>query len=196
LTEFAWNLKSFQISGGPGWALHGPLASSELYQVIAKADGTRSADDFRVMLQALLADRFRLQIRHVDKSVPVYELVVAKTGAKLAVSQDSQTPSLAVDSSKKYVTHITARHTSIRSVLGLFERAAGRPVRDATGLTGFYDFEVGWAPDGVQTPDVDTTVDAPSLFTALQSQLGLQLKSATGQFDTVIIDRADKPSEN
>jgi uncharacterized protein (TIGR03435 family) len=201
LIEFAWNLREFQVSGGPAWARHGLLASSELYQVIGKtADSSPpAADQFRLMLQNLLADRFHLKLHHVNKNLPVYYLVVAKNGPRLKSSPEDAKGSLRMDSSNRSLWRLTATHIPITQFIGHMAYNAGRPVLDKTGLSGFYDFVLEWTPDNVAVagPNVDPSGPAgPSLFTALQTQLGLRLEPATAPFDTVVIDHAEKPSTN
>jgi bla regulator protein BlaR1 len=202
LVTFAWNLRDIQLAGGPSWAMHGPLASSDLYQVIAKAAGDPppSTDQFRLMLQTLLADRFQLKVHHVSKDLPVYNLVAAKNGPRLKESAEDTEFSMVVDATVNggTLTRITAKHVAIAKFLGQIEHAAPRPLIDKTGLTGFYDFVIEWTPDSPAAgPDAAASdPSGPSLFTALQNQLGLKLEPATAPFDTVVIDHAEKPSAN
>ncbi len=203
LVEFAWDLRDIQLSGGPAWALHGFLASSELYQVIAKTAGDPppSIDRFRLMLQTLLAERFQLKTRHIDKDLPVFNLVPAKNGPKLNESAQDAKFSMLVDARVDggKLTRIKATHVSIAKVIGQIEHYAGRPVFDKTQLTGFYDFQIEWAPDTGATAGPDGSFSdpsGPSFFTVLEKQLGLKLEHATAPFDTVVIDHAEKPSEN
>ena len=100
LVEYAWNLRDAHLSGGPSWAVRGSLASSDLYQVIAKSEGNPppSVDQFRLMLQALLADRFQLRVHHISKELPVYNLAVAKNGPKLKESPPDSKFLLNIDS--------------------------------------------------------------------------------------------------
>ena len=88
LVTFAYNLRDVQLSGGPTWVKSGVLASSELYQVIAKTTGDPPPpmEVFRQMLRTLLADRFQLRVHHVQKDLPIYNLVVGKGGPKLKES--------------------------------------------------------------------------------------------------------------
>lgn len=197
LVEFAYNLKDFQLSGGPSWTTHGKLAESTLFQVIGKpADGqTPSTDQFRQMLQALLADRFQLKIHHVSKDLPAYNLVQDKGGVKLKESAPDTQFSMHTESWGK--THsglrITAANTTIqRLVDAQLGGYTGRPTFDKTGLTASYDLRLEW----IQSSDPDASLEGPSLFTAVREQLGLRLESTTAPFDTVVIDRAEKPSEN
>jgi len=157
LVEFAYDLKDFQLSGGPAWGIHGVLDSSELFQVLAKpASGqTPSVDEFRLMLQTLLADRFHLQVHHVNRQIPVYNLVVNKGGPKLKESAGGNT-AINVRSAGPGGIHIDAINVTIphalESQLGLY---AGRPVFEKTGLTCYYDFTIEWTA-------IDTRTDLPS----------------------------------
>jgi uncharacterized protein (TIGR03435 family) len=203
LVEFAWNLKELQVSGGPPWAKHGLLATSQLYQVIGKTEQTSTPDtrEFRLMLQTLLLERFQLKLHHLERSLPVYYLVVAKNGPKLKPSPGDVKGSMTIDSGSggRKLTRIVATHASIGWFIGHMEYYAGRTVFDKTGLDGLYDLTLEWTPD-----DVAAQTDAaslpnplgPSLFTALENQLGLKLAPATADFDTVVIDHAERPSAN
>jgi uncharacterized protein (TIGR03435 family) len=203
LVEFAWNLRDIQLSGGPSWAARGMLHNSELFQVIAKTseDLSPSTDQFRLMLQTLLADRFRLKVHHVAKDIPIFNLVTVKSGAKLNKSASDAQFSLNVDGrvSGGRVIRIKATHASIAHLMAQVEGHAGRPVFDKTGLTGFYDFQAEWVSENSRAAtsnEFSSEPNAPSLFTALQKQLGLKLEPGTGSFDTVVIDYAERPSQN
>ena len=178
-----------QLSGGPAWAVHAKLAESDLYQVIAKTAGDTPPDmnQFRLMLQTLLADRFRLKVHHVSKELPAYNLVLAKNGPKLNESAgDAQ---FALNISGGHPNQMKAVHSPLSKAIFYFENAAGMPVIDKTGLTGLYDFEMEWASNADDT-------NGPSIFTAVQDRLGLKLEKSTAPFDTVVIDHAEKPSAN
>jgi bla regulator protein BlaR1 len=197
LVMFAYNLRGIQLSGGPAWAERRELISSELYQVTAKvsADPPPSMDAFRRMLQPTLADRFKLQVHHVQKDFPVYNLTVAKGGPKLKLSEPESKYDLRVFSLKGYGIRIVATKVTVAQLIEY--QLAGyttRPIFDKTGLTAPYDFTLEFnsekAPAGQENPDV------PSLVTAVQDQLGLKLEPATAPFDTVVIDHAERPTEN
>jgi uncharacterized protein (TIGR03435 family) len=203
LVEFAYSLRDDHLSGGPPWAKCGFLATSDLYQVIAKAQGDPppSMDQFRVMLQAVLADRFQLQVHHIQKDFPVFNLVEAQHGPKLKNSPADTKFSLHIDAAvnRGKSIRITATHVSIAQVTGQFEHYAGRPLFDQTGLTGFYDFEIAWDVDTLAPAVPDAPVSdliGQSFLTALEKQLGLKLVPAIAAFDTVVIDHAEKPSKN
>jgi uncharacterized protein (TIGR03435 family) len=195
LIGFAWNLEDFQLSGGPGWAAKADkLVDSELFQVIAKpAEAAVPFSQFRLMLQSLLADRFHLQVHHVSRQFPAYDLVVAKGGPKMKESAADAPPRMMISSNIRIVaTAISVQRLSG----GQLAHYAGRPVFDKTGLTGKYDFTLEWRQQNLSArPDSDAA-DGPSLFTALQQQLGLKLEPSSAPFDTVVIDHAEKPSEN
>jgi uncharacterized protein (TIGR03435 family) len=201
LVEFAYALRDEHLSGGPAWARCGVLASSDLYQVIAKAAGDPPppTGQFRLMLQALLADRFQLRVHHVQKELPIYNLAVSPKGSKLKASADDTPFSLHVDARVNHGNSVrmTARHVSIAKLLLQFEFYAKRPVMDQTALTAFYDFEMAWDLDTSTVPQAtDSEWIGQSFEVALERQLGLKLVTGTASFDTIVIDHAEKPSQN
>ena len=208
LVEFAYGLRTdgSQLSGGPGWARMGILSDvsgfdSVLYQVIAKAapGPPPTLEQFRLMLQALLADRFQLRVHHVSKDIPVFNLVVAKKVPKLQENVSDAKVSMVMRDGK--VFRIRAVHAPIRNLVDELtnpNHGAGRPVFDKTGLTGFYDFEIEWSSGALPPagPDGTASDTGPSVFAALQERLGLKLEPGTARFDTVVIDHAERPSQN
>ena len=194
LITFAYNVKDFQISGGPGWA------NSEPYDIVAKADGNATRPQLRLMLQALLKDRFKLTLRHETKDAPIYELVVAKGGSKIQEDTVSVRQRIARTGAGK----IVAQKASLAMFAELLGTLTGRPVVDKTGLPSTYAFTLNWTPavgegglPGPPRPDVaPPDSNGPSLFTALQEQLGLRLQSAKGPVESLVIEGAEKPTEN
>jgi len=208
LVEFAYGLPpdSYQLSGGPGWARRGILdnvsgAESLLFQVTAKAAaGSRPREEeFRLMLQALLADRFQLRVRREVKRVPVFNLVVARDGPKLKESAADAKESLRLRAGRLF--RMSATHVTVAVLVEQLVNSShgvARPVFDRTGLTRFYDFEIEWALDNPGTFASDRSlldVAGPSVFAAVQ-QLGLKLESSAAPLETFVIDHAEKPSEN
>jgi len=192
LVRFAYDLRDpVQLSGGPSWAAHGLLVSSDFFQVTAKAAGDPPppTDQFRLMLQALLADRFQLKIHHVNKDLPVYNLVVGKNGPKIKESAADAKFSMGVFPGIQEV-RITAKHAPMTNLLNQLRNYAARPVFDKTGFTGTYDFELEFADASARDSS------GPSLFTSVQEQLGLKLEPGVAPFDTVVIDHAEKPDAN
>jgi len=192
LITFAYNVKDFQVSGGPGWA------NSESYDIVAKVDGNATRPQLKLMLQALLKDRFKLELRHEAKDAPIYELVVAKGGSKIEEDTASARQRIAMTGRGK----ILAPNASLESFAGLLGTLTERPVVDKTGLPSTYTFKLDWTPDvgegGLPArPDVaPPDSNGPSLFTALQEQLGLRLQSAKGPVESLVIEKAEKPTEN
>jgi bla regulator protein blaR1 len=194
LITFAYDVKDDQVSGGPGWA------NSESYDIVAKGDGNATRAQLRLMLQALLKDRFKLTLRHETKDVPIYELVVAKGGLKIQEDTESPRQRMAMTGPGK----IMAQKTSLTPFAEFLGRFAGRPVVDKTGLTSTYTFKLNWTPavgegglPGPPPPDVaPPDSNGPSLFTALQEQLGLRLQSAKGPVESLVIEGAEEPTEN
>jgi len=178
MITFAYDVRDFQVSGG-----------AERFDVMAR--------------RALLADRFQLVVHKETKEQPIYALVVSKNGAKL-----------------KEVKAVEGARQGMRMGRGLLEGFAApmemlgqtlsnvteRPVVDKTGLTGKYDFVLEWTPEagadartqgfgnGISEPA--PAPGGPTIFTALQEQLGLRLESQKGPVQNIVIDRAEKPSEN
>jgi uncharacterized protein (TIGR03435 family) len=184
-----------QIIGGPDWL------SSEKVDVQARADHPYSIDDLHIMFQNLLADRFNLKLHKESKVGAVYILTVAKSGLKM-------TP---VDAGKERNIPITngPNHELIGSRvpmnylcfwLGQRLQNDQRPVIDKTGLTGTYDFKLSFRPqlppdasaEGL-SPELE---NLPSIFDAVKDQLGLELVPQKGPVETLVIDHAEKPSEN
>ncbi len=143
------------------------------------------------MLQALLAERFKLTLHRETKELPMYVLVVAKNGPKFKTTE-SET-GISSNSSRTH-WHVTAKGTMRRFAEFLSEEA-GRPVVDQTGLSGSYELTLDWTPD--DAPAANDSAAGPSLFTALQEQLGLKLDATKGPVEILVIDRANRtPTEN
>jgi uncharacterized protein (TIGR03435 family) len=181
LIELAFGIREFQIAGGPGWI------GTERYDIIATTGTGRDLGDteLRPLLQGLLADRFALKFHRETKQLTVYSLVVAKGGSKLkphtgAASSSTTTSSASMSATKATTAMLATRLSTL----------LGRTVVDNTGLSGEFDYRLEWAPDKVEAPS------GPSIFTALQEQLGLKLNSAKGPVEVIVIDSAEKPSEN
>jgi uncharacterized protein (TIGR03435 family) len=192
LLQFAFALPESQISGVPA------ALGSEKFDIEARADTT--VDDLlhklpsdraklvkQQMLQSLLADRFKLTSHQELKQLPVFDLVQAKTGPKL---QASRTGSRMFNFRHGQLEDQGATTAVLAEQLA---QQLGRPVIDKTTLTGSYDLNLKWSPD-----DSESSPDAsgPSLFTALQEQLGLKLESTKGPVQTLVIDHIEPPSEN
>jgi uncharacterized protein (TIGR03435 family) len=180
LVCFAYRLREHQVAGGPAWF------ESEPFDVTAKADEHASYDQLRTMVQSLLADRFQLKFHRETKEQPIYALVVAKNGPKF---QEVKAAGRGVGIGGQ--GRLNANGADMATFASALSGKLGRSVVDRTGLKGFYDFLLTWTPDEAQA---DTP--GPSLFTAIQEQLGLKLESTKGPVEVLVVDRAERPSEN
>jgi uncharacterized protein (TIGR03435 family) len=202
LIAAAYDVSPQAISGGAAWV------ESERYEILAVApnDVRPNLTEQMAMLRALLADRFKLAIHREQKEMSVYALTVAKGGSKLKITTMSPDdtpegpPALAFTVSPGFL-HLPARYASMNEFASLLQRSAlERPVVDQTGLPGRYDFDLEFAIDetlfgGALGKGPDDPVK-PSLFAALQEQLGLKLEATRGPVSALVIDRAEHPSEN
>ena len=194
LIAAAYDLNPRMISGGPGWI------SSDIFVVQAITPGEERPDRElqMVMLRKLLRERFHLTFHRQEKEVAIYELTLAKDGPKLKETETPEDqPKLA---SVVYEGQMVmpARNASMSDLAATMQRAIlDRPVVDRTGLPGRFDFELEWTPDDTQFDGaVRLPENAPPLATALQKELGLQLKPAKGKVDTLVIDAAEKPTDD
>ena len=193
LLMMAYQVEPFQIVGGPSWR------DSERYDILAKAEGQAAPTNAQVnlMLQALLADRFRLRFHRETRELPVYRLVVGKGGPKLKESAADAQSSLSFGSGGALQEITVSKGSMEQLARQLSNSGIGRPVRDGTGLTGSYDYKLKWLPGMRAGPDAAAdTGGPPSIFTALQEQLGLKLESGKGPGEVLVIDHVEKPSEN
>jgi uncharacterized protein (TIGR03435 family) len=189
LIETGYQLRMFQITGGPSWI------RESRYDVTAKAAASSGPSaGVREMVQALLNDRFQLQIHRETRNVPIYSLTVAKNGLKTNGLRVTNSPARGINAAQGSMLGEAAPMTALAMKLS---NLLGRPVINNTGLEGNYDFKLQWTPDRslADSGAVDDSL-GPSLFTALQEQLGLRLDSARGPAEVLVVDRAEKPSEN
>ncbi len=208
----AWNINWLQISGGPSWI------ESEAYDIEAKAQGNLSRDERRLMLQSLLEDRFHLKLRRDTKEVPVYALRVSGSdhlGSGLTTARESDC--VKIDSAKPLHEESKAfcggfqmaqgrQEQSVPAVVlqghsvtlsGLARALAGtlqRPVVDETQLSGNFDVNLEYTGGDVEPTQTGTA--APSIFTAVQQQLGLKLESRKGPMEMYFVDHVERPTEN
>lgn len=200
-----------QILGAPPWL------AKEKFDFDAKIDDADIAafqalqlDQERVMLQRLLADRFSLAVHFETRQLPVYELTVAKGGPKLHESTPDPNDPIARRGmggriSKSSGHQLAVEEETMPAFARLLTMILGSIVRDQTGLTGRYDFELDWTPDpGVNVSAADGAASAPapdapagpSIFTAVKDQLGLKLETKKGPVQVLVIDRVAEPSPN
>ena len=250
----AYDVNDYQING-PNWL------DRERFDIVAKIPQGTTKEQFRLMLQSLLAERFKLALHHETKELPMYALVLGKGGSKLkeAVEEDATTPQTAVPppppppgrdeaapvrlkmdadgmpqlpsgmgrngvimmtiyGSGGLRTRMVCKGQPVSALLATLSNLLGHPVVDATGLKGKYDITLDYAPDGLHGPTTmmpppppphdggdgggppmasAPDLGGPSIFTALQEQLGLKLEQRKGPVDLLVIDRLEKvPTEN
>jgi uncharacterized protein (TIGR03435 family) len=203
-------LPSFRIVGGPGWV------GSEPYDVVAKA-----AADFpetaaqpgwsisgELMLRTLLTDRFNLAVHRETRDLPSYELVVARPDRRLGQrlrpsSGDDCTPrgstgaDIPCGGFRGSPIHMSARAVTMDLVARFLENMLGRVVLDRTALNGTWSLDLDYAPETASggPPLVNgQVVDVPSIFAALQEQLGLKLAPITAPVDVIVIDHVERPT--
>jgi bla regulator protein BlaR1 len=199
----AYDVRTFQVSGGPGWM------STERWDIEAKAEGVQGQlpiGQTLKMLQALITDRFHLEVHHETKEMTIYALVVGKNGSKL--TPHTGEPPQPTDRLRVRPGSLRAKQIGTAGLVRQLTLQVGRPVIDKTGLTGAYDFALEWTPEPGQggpesiglPPALDfpraSDSNGPSIFTALQEQLGLRLDAQKGPVDLIVVDRAEKPDEN
>ena len=213
----AYGVQRYQLVGGPDWL------SQDRFNITAKAPEGAPQRQVLTMMQMLLADRFRLRVHREMREIPVFNLVVARADRRLgpkmtpaaydcpaanaARARGEAPPPPPAPVGDKPVCG--ARTNPGRMLVGGYAVAdfvrnlggfAGRPVIDRTGLTGAYDYELTWTPDEPPPPGVQPPPwydpNGPSLQTAVQEQLGLKLEATTGPYEVLVIDAAEKPSED
>ncbi len=194
LIEFAYDVRAHQVSGGPRWL------ESDGFDIVAKAENENPrTEDLRAMVQKLLEDRFKLALHREKKELSVYTLVIGKSGPKL---QRSDKDGTRISAGGRGRTDF--QKVSMAMLAQTLSQRLGRTVINGTGLKGDFDFALEWVPgedeprkkiSGVEVhPPSD--VSGPSIYTALQEQLGLKLESTKGPVEILVIDRAEKPSGN
>jgi uncharacterized protein (TIGR03435 family) len=215
LIREAYQVRDFQLSGGPAWL------DSARYDIEAKGQvepGSQEQTGLQIMnmLQALLADRFQLRIHRETREMPIYALLVAKNGPKLEPSRGvcfdptagvpppptlpGQSPSRPCGGFNNSSNQMLGATVGMSHFAANLSKFIGRTVVDRTGLKGTYDIALQWKPyEGqafLEPTEPPANDSQPSIFTAVQEQLGLRLESQRGPVEVLVIDRAEKPSEN
>lgn len=193
---------AIQLAGGPGWI------NSDRFDIVAKAEGAPRLDTnkpgstvtdvdrdaverIRLMLRRFVAERFKLRMHHEMRELPIYELVTAKSGGAFGPDLRKASPDCGMTcGSIRRVgpDKVIGAAVSMGSLAHSMSDWVRRTVVDKTGIAGPMDFTLTWAPDG----GPDST--APSIFTAVQEQLGLRLQPARGPVDVLVVDSAEQPT--
>lgn len=195
----AYRIREGQIYGLPGWATSSRFdITAKVSDPDMKALANLTREQRQAMLAALLVDRFHLRTHTEIKTLPVYELVIAKGGSKLKPTTlpppDANNPNpLGYGNIDVHNTVMTATGITVADLVMNLSFPLDRTVIDKTGLTGRYDFQLRWTPDGVNP----TAPDAPpDLITAIQEQLGLKPEPSKGPVTTLVVDHVDLPTDN
>jgi uncharacterized protein (TIGR03435 family) len=190
LITAAWDVKTYQIAGGPKWL------DSDAFDIVATIEdigeklprGKEADARIRMAVQNLLADRFHLVIHKETRPMTGYSLLVARNGFKLQKAEGDR-GGWGMGRGK-----MTAQRTSMEDITSFLAFQLDRPVVDATGIQGVFNFTLEWSPN--DRPDADPSDNRPSIFTAIEETLGLRLEPGKVPVQIIVIDRAEKPSEN
>lgn len=212
-----WGVNRLQIVGGPSWI------GEDRFDIEAKASGKASRDELVAMMKTMLADRFKLTVHRETREMDIYALVMARADGKPgpAMKPSTQDCEAMMDAARRGTlppppgpndpVTCGTRGTTGRIQVGgmplvsfanMLSGRVQRTVVDRTGLVGAWDFEITFAPDsapiaappGVELPAGDPT--APSLFTAIQEQLGLKLQSTKGPVEVLVVDSIEHPTSD
>lgn len=199
LITFAYSLQTKEILNAPTWM-------DAKYDVdgVPDVEGQPDIQQMRLLMQDALVERFGLKFHTEQREMTAYALTVAKGGPKLAVSADR--PSSPGNFIFRGLGKLMVTNTTMKDFChGMQAAVMDRPVVDQTGLTERYDFNLNWMPDESQfasfgahipPPNPDDPNPLPSLYTALQEQLGLKMEATKATVDVMVIDHIDKPSAN
>jgi uncharacterized protein (TIGR03435 family) len=189
LIQSAYNVKPWEISGGPGWL------TTDGYNIEAKTEGNPTFQEKLAMLRPLLANRFQLKFHRETRQMPVYSLTVAKNGPKLQATASGVRGFI-----RPARGLIEGKGVTMGTLAGFLGGSLGQSVTDNTGVIGGFDIRLEWTPTEVEADykyddrPIDPT--GPSIFTAIQEQLGLKLEAGKGPIEVLVIDHVERPSEN
>jgi uncharacterized protein (TIGR03435 family) len=209
-----YRVQEFQIVGLPGWA------SSDRFDIVARADGNPTDDQVLEMIKSLLVDRFKLVAHSEKREQTVFALMLARSDrqlgpglrqappctpstATLTPAPNSGTPVPAGSGAtsdrpcRAYTTSnglISGQGNTIPRFAGVLQRFVGNTVIDKTSLGGTYDLKLEWTPEVRAAGRVDAAATGQAIFTALREQLGLKLESTRVPADVLVVDRIERPS--
>jgi uncharacterized protein (TIGR03435 family) len=211
LIKTAYGLHDDQLIGGPNWI------DTERFDIVAKADGYQAPSAFRdqarMMLRPLLADRFKLVMKHEFRDLAVYAIVPARKDGRFgaqfrrSASGDCSGPPKAIQAAPGAAEpeiplpcgaevyrpgHLAARSMRLSNLVLNVSRWADRVVVDRTRLEGTFDWDVQWVPDAL-IPDSANLVEGPSLFAALRDQAGLKIERGRASVEVLVVQRVERP---
>jgi uncharacterized protein (TIGR03435 family) len=193
LVQRAFGVQDYQVTGGPNWldTYHFDI-SAKVDEAEPELRGKEGQERVKAMLESLLDERFEFQFHRETRQLPIYNLLAAKSGFKLTAVKDTGSSSTNSNNGR-----LTCKGISMPAFAVFLSSTMERPVLDATSVPGVFDFKLEWSTqDGaVKAPDANE-IAGPSIFTALQEQLGLKLESTKGPVEIIVVDHAEKPTEN
>ncbi len=184
--ERAYNVKDYSLSGPP-WL------DSECFDVIAKPPAGTPQNRFNAMLQTLLVERFKLAFHHESKMLPAYALIVDKKGPKIQPVEAGGSTGTSSGRGR-----LTGSKVSMAEFAEQLSVQLDRPVQDLTRLQGVFDYKLLWTEDKPVAPGApDDSATGPSLFSAMQEQLGLKLEGRKLPVQILVVDHIERvPTEN
>jgi uncharacterized protein (TIGR03435 family) len=207
----AYGIRRYQLVGAPDWV------DSDRYDIQAKAAGDATRDELMVMVQSLLAERFKLKVHHETREMPIYALMVSKGGFKLrpavegscVVIDPRNLPRPAAPGQPRLpgcgnnlirTNSWNATAIDMKGAAAALVGVLGRSVVDRTGVEGKFDIKIEWTPDqapaGADGAAASNAAGGLSLFTVLEDQLGLKVESARGPVDVLVIDHVERPTDD
>ena len=191
LMQWAWDMPKNRILDAPPWfdATRFDLqakADAETDKQLRSMPGDASREAKRRMVQTMLAERFAMKLHEETRTLPAYDLQIAKGGSKLPASTSS---GKSISTGR---TRFTATGLTTALIAQQLSEITGRVVVDKTGLPDRYDVKLEWTPDDATAGDSS----APSFFTAVQEQLGLKLVPAKEPVRVIVIDQIEQASAN
>ncbi len=200
IVQVTYNLPAERVIG-PDWI------NRERFDISAKAGAPIVANEWRPMMQKLLAERFQLAVHYDTRQINVLSLVMARQDRRLGPNLHAATSDCATLraqggtddpcgqrslGSAPMTGKASVRGLGLATLLGTIARESRSEVLDQTGLFGNFDWDLTWTPQGILRTSPDP--DATSLYTALQEQLGLKVESTKGPVDVLVIDRVERPT--
>lgn len=200
LVRFAYDLHGYQVSGDTAWM------DTDHFEILATFPASTTDSQRAQMMQAMLADRFALEVHRGSKEVSGYALVAGKNGTKLHPAESAERGLILGRSATSGQRTLHGNSAGMPALASILADVLGRPVEDKTGLAGVFDFAMEWTPDPLSEAPLRKGADqpappadgqtGPSIFTAIQEQLGLKLEAGKVAVGTIAIDHAEKPTAN
>jgi uncharacterized protein (TIGR03435 family) len=187
LAGVAYNIQRVRVVGGP------QLMDSDNYVVHARAESAAATEDqVREMLQALPADRFKLTVHRETRQLPAYTLSLDKGGSKLEQSKDPEARPIVTPDRGQGTVRSSFQNMPLAGLVNTIANVLGNPVRDETGLTGRFNFTLEWVPPA----RLAAGDSGPSIEDAVREQLGLRLEAKKAATEVLVVDHAERASEN